>query len=361
MLHTEKCRRLGRLLRDARPVLGITLVAASAIALAAAGRFDSTPRSAGFLAADRGGQQLIELDRQLGVRRWISAPNPIRLVTRGGDVRPDGAPEAWWIESVGGNPLGPHRLHALDAPLVGDSQAHSEQAVHWTPAGGEWTYLRDLAVDSSGTAFVLSGALSTSQGEVWRVQRGAAPIQIGAFAGASKIQADAGDLWIGAGNGSLWRVSDTGDVIAESTAGAEVHALAVRGGVLWSLDSAGELRRWGPDLQECWRLDLGMTPGVLTVGDDEHAWVTAEGQSFAVRVRPDGRIDVSTHEIGGDAWTSAVSPLGSSPHSGRANSDVLGAAPGYLLMVDATGQALASQGGFHYLSDVATWPLAPGT
>jgi hypothetical protein len=345
--------RPGRRLRGpfTRPVVGSVLGSALCLlagwsALGAAPWSAAPRRVTGWILADRGADRLLELDRDLRVLGWQAASEPLRVATRAAVLAGAGAPEGpdgWWIEGLAGAPLGPHRLHAFRLPLPQAGQAPLTQAVSAGPAGGEWPFLRDLAVDAQGAALVLAGPLTESEARLWKVRQGQAPVELAVLNGALRIALGDNDVWAGGEQGRLWRLSTDGEILASAQLGTEVHALAVRGSDLWCLDATGVLRRLDADFELQWSADLGFTPGPLAVDRKGSAWVAAEGQPFVQAVDALGHLLDPVTEVGGDAWT-AVNADGPGP---------LGAAPGYVLQLDLQGGSLASQGGFGYLSDLA--------
>lgn len=339
-------RRFRRRALPAVPGLPALAVLGGALfALAAQGRAP-WPRVTGWLLADRGAGQLLELDAGLNVIGWQSAPHPLRVVTRApGSAGSPGkeGPDGWWVEGLPGAPLGPHRLHALGLPLPAAGEPPLTEPQVASPAGGEWPYVRDLVVDAEGAAFLLSGALSSSAAELWRVRLGEAPERLATLEGAQHLALDAAGLGCGGADGRHWRVDFGGDVLHEARVGAEVHALALHRGDLWSLDASGVLRRLSAEFELDWSVDLGFAPGPLAVDRDGLAWIAAEGQPLVQPVDPLGRLLTPVTDVGGDSWTDL---------DARAPK-LLGAAPGYVLQLDGFGGALASQGGFDYLADLA--------
>ena len=304
-----------------------------------------TQRVTGWLLADRGSDQLLQIDRELRVTGWQPAAEPLRVVSRGPGLGREHAvfgPDAWWIEGLGGDPFGPHRLHALSLPLTNAEHSSPALSKGMDAAGGQWTYIRDLAVDGDGVAYVLSGALEDPEGELWCVRRGEAPLLLATLEGALKLVWTGAHLACGGSAGQLWRLTAGGRILSEAQVGTEIHALVADDAHLWCLDASGVLRRLGADLELLWSVDLGFTPGPLAVDRDHVAWVAAEGQPFLQPVDAEGGLLTPVTDVGGDSWTDldahAPTPLG--------------AAPGYVLQLDAYGAALASQGGFGYLSDL---------
>lgn len=341
-----------RIVRARALLFGVGSTAGLSVMLAAApwspwGTWSrGTPRVTGWVLADRGADQLLQIDRELRVIGWSPAAEPLRVVSRapGSAVeRAVAGPDAWWIEGLGGDPFGPHRLHALGLPLPNGVGLPPSEPVAHESAGGQWDYLRDLAVDARGVAFVLAGPLQAAQGELWCVRSGTAPVKLATLEGAQHLALAGATLWCGGAQGRLWRLATDGSVLDETQVGAEVHALAASGTDLWCLDAAGVLRRLDADMDVLWSADLGFTPGPLAVDRDDQAWIAAEGQPFVQPVDADGVLLTPVTDVGGDSWTDldahAPAPLG--------------AAPGYVLQLDAFGAAFASQGGFGYLSDVA--------
>jgi hypothetical protein len=286
------------------------------------------------------------IDRELNVIGWQPAAEPLRVVSRApgsANERAVAGPDAWWIEGLGGDPFGPHRLHALALPFPNGAGMPTSEPAAQQAAGGQWDYLRDLVVDARGVAYVLSGPLQQPQGELWRVRHGEAPALIATLEGAQHLQLEGRALWCGGSAGRLWRLNTDGGVLGETQVGADVHALAARGTHLWCLDAAGVLRRMDAGLEVLWSADPGFTPGPLAVDRDHVAWIAAEGQPFVQPVDADGTLLTPVTDVGGDSWTDVDA------HAPTA----LGAAPGYVLQLDEFGAAIASQGGFGYLSDLA--------
>jgi hypothetical protein len=320
----------------ARLLVGLVVtLCASGAALTWKGAFAS-PGGRGparWLVADRDGARVVSVDERL--YRVASAPAdfPVRVAThRGG---------AWIACAVGGNPLGPHELVALDRAgrPVGPRTALDP--------------VLDLAVDTrDGAAFVVTLGAPGGRRELRAIPTPGSARHLGTLRDASCLAARGGRLLVGGEDGRLHLLERAGDAVhvlrRRSVPGQVGDVAPGPAGGWWVLDVVrGRVVFLDHDLSTRWDAAAGLTALHLApVRDQQRVWLVDTTQPLARRLGPGGVSEVLVQGL----------PLGGLDRAvARDDGGLVLVAPGALLELDGTGRLVRTQGGFDFLVDVARY------
>jgi hypothetical protein len=334
---------------------GVTLGLVAALGAVPTLNRDPLPGPVALWVADREGQSVVALDRDLYVVEVRRSTWPVGVLAgeRG---------TLWTVEALEASPLGDHRL-ALWAP-GGD--------LLWEAEVGP---VLDLASDGTGRPLIVemgtgpSGSNRLLMADPNRASSGGGSandlVELLERPQLSCAAGDAGIVLVGTGDGRLLalRLTSPAQVLRVLEIGGQVGDIAplgppgrepskgrgqsgAGGAGWWVLDVAtpGRLLRLGPDLRVLWETPTQIRPMHL-IPDPmrESVWAADVNEPFVRRWGVDGSLELNLGDL----------PLGGLDRGVALGGGIVLAAPGALLRLDGTGSVLPGQGGFHFPVDLA--------
>ena len=305
---------------------GLLAGALAALVVRAEPRYAAEPRPVAYWAADRSGDRLFGLDRDLLPVREIEVRAPLEV-----EAAPGGG--AWVLSAAEGSPRGAHRLRRIL------SDGTCEADVRLGPAFG-------LTGASGGAMVVIERGRGASD-RVLRVGRDGRTRLLAELPGLGAASARHGLLLLGSVGGEVWLFRDRSadGPIAHRAFGGPIETLApgARAGTWWVL-AAGELVQLGHDLSPTWRRGVPAAEALAPDPASGGVWLTLAGEGGVQRYGSAGELELHALEL----------PLRSlSGGLGRPDGSILFVTPGAILHLDARARLAPGQGGFDFLIDLA--------
>jgi hypothetical protein len=293
----------------------------------------SEPGPIAYWLTDRDANLVIGLDENLIEVRELELPSPLRAQARdlGG---------AWIAHTPQGTPLSPQVLVELGPEGV---------ALSSTPVQA----LLDLSTLDGGDALAVELGSDGSQ-RVLQVRGGTLPLVLARLPGVTCVAGARWRVLIGTSVGDLQLLPAAGAIGIGSKrvhlGGSLVDVAAASDG-WWALDAAGgaggsRLIRLDAELSLRWEVRCGVA--ALSLIPDvrrDRVWLADVNEPSLRRFGPGGELELAL-----DALPTAGLDRGLAMSNGGA----LLVAPGALLRIDDRGRLSPGQGGFDFLTDVAS-------